>query len=94
MDVRNVGSMSGPQAIQRVAAPAVSPSTSELRPVAQQDVLELSPATQAAGEINLEAEFRAEQLAQIRQEILEGTYDTDEKLELALNRMLERLQSE
>lgn len=35
-------------------------------------------------------ETRAERLARIKQEIQEGTYDTEEKLELAVERMIGR----
>lgn len=35
-------------------------------------------------------ETRAERLARIKQEIQDGTYDTDEKLELAVERMIGR----
>jgi hypothetical protein len=36
--------------------------------------------------------FRADLVARIRREIAEGTYGTEEQLELALDRLLERLE--
>jgi hypothetical protein len=38
-----------------------------------------------------EVDFRADLVARIRREIAEGTYDTPEKWEAALERLLERL---
>lgn len=42
----------------------------------------------------LETEFRAELVARVRREIAEGTYDTPEKFDIALERLLERLENE
>jgi hypothetical protein len=38
--------------------------------------------------------FRADLVARIRREIAEGTYDTEEKFEIALDRLLDRLERE
>lgn len=45
-------------------------------------------------EVRIDAEplFRAGLVAQIRQEIAAGTYDTEEKFEAAMDRLLDRLQ--
>ena len=37
-------------------------------------------------------DFRADLVARIRREIAEGTYGTEEQLEIALDRLLERLE--
>jgi hypothetical protein len=41
-----------------------------------------------------DATFRADLVARIRREIAEGTYDTPEKMEIALDRLLARLEHE
>jgi hypothetical protein len=41
-----------------------------------------------------EGTFRADLVARIRREIAEGTYDTPEKLEIALGRLLARLEQD
>ena len=38
--------------------------------------------------------FRADLVARVRREIAEGTYDTPEKLEIALDRLLDRLEQD
>ena len=40
------------------------------------------------------ATFRADLVARVRREIAEGTYDTPEKFDLALDRLLARLERE
>ena len=41
-----------------------------------------------------DATFRADLVARIRREIAEGTYDTPEKMEIALDRLLARLEQD
>lgn len=38
--------------------------------------------------------FRADLVARVRREIAEGIYDTPEKMEIALDRLLDRLEQE
>ncbi len=38
--------------------------------------------------------FRADLVARIRREIAEGVYETEEKLDIALDRLLDRLEKE
>jgi|GEM_PF-3695201 hypothetical protein len=49
-----------------------------------------SPASDQRRGATCTVETRAERLARIKQEIQDGTYDTDEKLELAIERMIGR----
>jgi negative regulator of flagellin synthesis FlgM len=44
--------------------------------------------------LNQSPEIRAERLAQIKAEIADGTYDTDEKMSVALDRLFAGLQSD
>ena len=55
------------------------------------DQLELSEAGQAAARLAEAAEVRHDRVAQIRQAIAEGTYATDEKLNIALDRLLDEI---
>jgi hypothetical protein len=45
----------------------------------------------ASGHGGTETPFRAELVERVRREIAEGTYDTPEKWDLALSRLLDRL---
>lgn len=94
MEVRGIGPMSGPQPAQRIT-PLNSPKPlTETRPVSPKDVLDISPESQIAGQVDLDAEFRAQRLSQIQQQIADGTYDTEEKFELAFGRMLQQVLAE
>ena len=88
MDVSGIGSVSGatpnrpvaPSASQTVTAPAVS---------VPQDNLEISTAGKMLDRLSETPDVRAERLAQIKEAIENGAYDTDEKLEAALLRMFD-----
>ena len=90
MDVSGIGSVSG-----ATPARAVSPSASQ--PAAPpsvagpRDELEISSAGKMLDRLSETPEVRAERLAQIKEAIENGAYDTDEKLEAALSRMFDSL---
>ena len=88
MDVSGIGSVSG-----ATPARAVSPTTSVSQPnagssvAAPRDELEISSAGKMLDRLSETPEVRAERLAQIKEAIENGAYDTDEKLEAALSKM-------
>jgi anti-sigma28 factor (negative regulator of flagellin synthesis) len=64
------------------------------QPASIQDELNLSAEAQKIGEIsNVEnsGEIRMDRVNQIRQQIADGTYETEEKLEAAIDRFLDLL---
>lgn len=94
MDVSGMGAVqgSGPLRPTSPASPvsqgtAVSSAQSPLTP--PQDELQISAAGQMLDRLSESPEVRAERIAQIKQAIENGEYDTDEKLEAALARMFE-----
>jgi negative regulator of flagellin synthesis FlgM len=90
MDVSGVGPVSGPTPARGVSPinsqPAVTPSVT-----APRDELEISSAGKMMDRLSETPEMRAERLAQIKEAIENGDYDTDEKLEAALSRMFDSL---
>ena len=90
MDVSGVGPASGGTPIRGIAPttsqPVASPSVA-----APRDELEISSAGKMLDRLSESPEVRAERLAQIKEAIENGTYDTDEKLEAALSRMFDSL---
>ena len=95
MEVNSIGPISGSQPIHKAAQPATPPPAAEARPTSPVDELELTSVNSAApGEIDLQGEFRAQRIAQIQQQIADGTYETPEKLDMAVDRMLESLLAE
>jgi negative regulator of flagellin synthesis FlgM len=88
MQIQGAVYVHGPQALQgphRAAAPAAA-APSSLQPVDQLDISreaqELSQARETTG-------IRQDLVNRVRREIAAGTYDTEEKFDLALDRLLD-----
>ena len=92
MDVSGIGSVSG-----GVPTRAVSPTTSVSQPStassveSPRDQLEISSAGKMLDRLSETPEVRAERLANIKEAIENGAYDTDEKLEAALSKMFDSI---
>jgi negative regulator of flagellin synthesis FlgM len=90
MNIQGVNFVHSPQAMNgphRAAAPA-NPSTSSLTEV---DQLDISPSADLASRALDSAAIRADRVAQIRTAIEAGNYDTEEKMNLALDRLLDEI---
>ncbi|MCS7239268.1 MAG: flagellar biosynthesis anti-sigma factor FlgM [Thermoguttaceae bacterium] len=92
MQVFGPGSIHGPQGI---GGPHLPRGVQQPRPASPpiQDELHLSEAAQRLADIQDSQQIRWDRVRQIRAEIAAGTYETPEKLEIALRRLLERLQN-
>ncbi len=94
MDVSGLGSVQGSGPV-RAAGPAGAAPANSAVPAAPspltspKDELEISAAGQMLDRLSDSPEVRAERIAQIKEAIENGEYDTDEKLEAALSRMFE-----
>ena len=93
MDVSGIGSVSGATPIRGVS-PAVTQPTAMPSVAAPRDELEISSAGKMLDRLSETPEVRAERLAQIKHAIENGAYDTDEKLEAALSRMFDSLETD
>jgi len=94
MEVNGIGPISGSQPVRKVAQPATPPPPAEARPTSPTDELELTSVNPVASEVDLKSEFQSQRIAQIQQQIADGTYETPEKLDIAVDRMLESLLAE
>jgi len=56
-----------------------------------QDELEISDAARLVDHIHEMPEIRQDRVNEIRAQIAEGTYETDEKLQIALGRLLDEI---
>lgn len=93
MDVSRIGSLSGSQSIRSVSSATPFQPTTDVRPVSPKDELHVT-STNAASTQEVASAFRTQRLAQIQQQIADGTYETPEKLERAVDRLLETLKAE
>lgn len=88
MKIQGVNTVHAPQAISgphRTAAPAATNSLSEA------DQLDISPSGDLASRALDTSEIRADRVAQIRSAIEAGNYDSDDKLSLALDRLMDEI---
>jgi negative regulator of flagellin synthesis FlgM len=76
----------GPPHSSRVSRPAVQPDTSSI-----QDELEISDAARMADQAREVPEIRQDRVDAIRAKIAAGTYETQEKLETAVERLLDEI---
>ena len=81
----------GPQAI-RGPHVATEPEPKSASPsVPASDEVEISTAARLIDAVHALPEVRSDRVSAIREEIAAGTYDTDEKLDIALNRLLDEI---
>jgi negative regulator of flagellin synthesis FlgM len=89
MEIYGAGGTQGPQPIYpRLAAGGVE-AEQAVHAGAPRDHVEISPLGQMLDGIGRLPEIRHEKVEDIRRQIAAGTYETPERLELALDRMLD-----
>lgn len=95
MDVRGVGGTSPLGGVHPAsAASPARPAQAATAAQSPKDELEVSPLAQQLDELSRSttSPMRAARLAQIQAEIAAGTYETPDKLEAAVDRLLDDLQ--
>jgi negative regulator of flagellin synthesis FlgM len=92
MEVYGPGGAQGPQPIYpRLAAWSVDAGQT-VQAGAPRDQVEISPLGKMLDGISQLPEIRHERVEEIRSQIAAGIYETPEKLELALDRLMDELQ--
>ena len=91
MHIRGPAHLHGPQSIgpphsSRVSKPAPPDHSASI-----QDELEISDAGRMVDRVRDVPEIRQKRVDQIRAEIAAGTYETDEKLQIAIGRLLDEI---
>ena len=91
MEIYGAGGAQGPQPIYpRLAAFGVDAGQT-VNAGAPRDHVEISPLGQMLDGISRLPEIRHEKVEEIRQQIASGTYETPEKIQIALDRLLDEL---
>ena len=92
MHVNGPSHVHGPHGLNGPHHPRIFRPTDESKPAGPaNDQLEISAAAEAAIVAAEDGDVRSELVAQIRSEIAAGTYETPEKLDLALERLLDEI---
>jgi len=84
--IHGIQGVKGPHSANRTGSAKSSPATS-----GPADQLDISPAAEAAAQAAESGEIRSDLVARVRGEIAAGTYETAEKLDLALNGLLDEI---
>lgn len=92
MEIYGAGGAQGPQPIYPRQASFSVEAGQNVQAQAPQDQVEISPLGQMLDSINDLPEIRHERVEEIRQQIASGVYETPEKLEIALDRLMDELQ--
>lgn len=94
MQISNSFSVSGADALRsssKASAPSESQAVAKAGGIQEPvDLIELSPEALSVGGAQSTETFRTEKVAQMREDIAAGKYDTEEMLEKAFDRMLDR----
>jgi negative regulator of flagellin synthesis FlgM len=91
MEIYGPGYLDGPQSIKpphRTRAAEPQPPADGLH---GPDSVELSHEAEVVGRVQDVPDIRADRIAQIRAEIAAGTYETDQKLDVAVGRLLDEI---
>ncbi len=92
MEIYGPGGTQGPQPIYPRLATWGVEANQAAQAGAPRDQVEISPLGQMLDGISRLPEIRHERVEEIRRQIVSGTYETPEKLELALDRLLDEMQ--
>jgi negative regulator of flagellin synthesis FlgM len=96
MQIQGLGHVHGPQTINAPHAqqPADSTGAATSGPRGDNihiDQLDISPQADAASRARETGEIRQDRVSEIRNQIASGSYETEEKLDLALSRLLDEI---
>lgn len=91
MEIHGAGGAQGPQAIYPRLASFTVESGSSVQAQAPRDHVEISAIGRMLDGVAQLPEIRHERVAEIRSQIAAGVYETPEKLEIALDRLLDEL---
>ena len=88
MQIYGPSHLHGPQSLQ---GPHWNRSTSPAQPTRQADQVDISPAAEAALSASEGEDFRADLVARVRSQIAAGTYDTPDKVAVAVERLFDEI---
>ena len=87
--VNGIPSAAGVQGIDPVAAANAPVATNQ--PMAINDVVEISTAARLAAKVNELPDVRADLVAQVKAQIEAGTYETPQRIEATIDRLMDEL---
>lgn len=91
MEVRGLNSLGGTAPVSRTAPTTAGGPAVATSPTTPRDDVEISAVSRMLDDASRTSGVREQRLEQIKAAIEAGTYETPEKLEIALERMLEQI---
>lgn len=91
MQIQGPAHLHGPQSINAPHGAKQTQPTAEPQSVRESDELDISQEADLVSRIRDLPDIRADRVASIRAEIESGAYETDAKLEVALDRLLDEI---
>lgn len=91
MEIYGAGGAQGPQPVYPRLAEFSVDAGQNVQAQAPRDHVEISPLGQMLDGISQLPDIRHEKVEEIRRQIASGTYETPEKLEMALDRLIDEL---
>jgi len=91
MQVHGLSQLHGAQAISAPHAAGTAQADAVATPSTITDQLDISEAGRIAGQLSETAGIRQERVQAIRTAILNGTYETEQKLSMAVDRLLDEI---
>ncbi len=94
--IENVNGVQGSAAPKPVEPPGtvVPPNTNPVQPAGISDVVEISQAARMAEMIQRIPDVRVDLIERVKAEIAAGIYETPERLEIAISRLMDELMGE
>ena len=90
MQINGIGNIHGPQQV-RPTQGVDGASATEGANLHEADQVEISAEAEMISRVHELPDIRADRVAEIREQIAAGAYETDEKLDIAVGRLLDEL---
>jgi negative regulator of flagellin synthesis FlgM len=91
MEIYGPGRIDGPQSVRAPHQARSIEAPASMDSLHGMDRVDISPEAELVSRVGDLPEIRADRVAEIRAQIAAGVYETDEKLEIALGRLLDEL---
>ncbi|MFB3890873.1 MAG: flagellar biosynthesis anti-sigma factor FlgM [Phycisphaerae bacterium] len=91
MNVNGINPAAGLKAVEPIGT--VNAAAAPAQPAAVSDVIEISTAAKLAAKIHDIPDIRADLVARVRSEIEAGTYETPERIDAAVDRLMDEISS-
>ena len=89
IDINGIQPVSAPKAVQSIQPPAVAQS--QTGPGWVSDVVDISTASILAAQVHQTPGVRTDLVQRVKQEIEAGTYETQERIDVTVDRLMDEL---